>query len=276
MINKSTSLRLLSLNISSLVGHIAQFISLVDELKPHIITLTETWLKPIHDDSIFMLKDYTVFRRDRILKHPDTGRFVVGGGVACLIHNSLKANTLYIYISISEHLNQPEFLILDVASHTGSHLLLSVVYRRPAGNLLDKFFDIHSNLMSNYKNSIITGDLNCDLLDSTSVSNHLKNFITELSLHCVPYGATHHVRNKDSWLDVILLDNTCKQGLFLISNHPFISGHDYLFYEYIFEVPKQTEKLVTYRHFHNTNHDDLSNSLTRLLGSKSIIRFLSN
>lgn len=177
------------------------------------------------------MKDYIVFRRDRTLKH------------ACSIHVSLKAKI--VYVSTSDHLNQPEFMILDIASPTGAHLLLSVVYRRPNGNLLNEFFEIHSDIASRYKNFIITGDLNCDLLTNSFLSNHLKTFISELSLHSIPYGATHHTRNKDSWLDVVLLDNNSKQGMFFESNHPFICGHDYLFCEYVFDMPKKLDKFIT-------------------------------
>lgn len=80
-----------------------------------------------------------MFRRDRNLIHSDTGRFMMGGGVACYIHNSLKAKLLF--GSTSDHVNQPEYLYLNIVSFTGDHLLLSVIYRRPKGNLLDEFFE---------------------------------------------------------------------------------------------------------------------------------------
>ncbi|CAG5096869.1 Protein of unknown function [Cotesia congregata] len=176
-------------------SNINQLTNLVAEIQPHIVALTETWLKPIINNSLFNLDNYTIFRRDRNVTHSDTGRLLKGRGVACLIHRTLKATLLH--ISTSDHLNEPEFLIIDITSTSGSHIILSVIYRRPGGNLLN-FFDIHSKLTTKYKNFIITGDLNCDLLDSTYTSNHLKTFISELSIHCVPYNSTHHIRNKDS------------------------------------------------------------------------------
>lgn len=245
---------------------------LVAEIQPHVIAVTETWLKPTHDNSIINLNNYTIFRRDRNIINPDTGRFLMGGGVACLIHKSLKAKILY--TPITQHLNEPEFQILDITSTTGEHLLLSVIYRRPNGNLLNEFFEIHSNLATNFKNIVITGDLNCDLLSSAYFSNHLKTFIAELSLHCVPYGATHHINSKDSWLDVVLLDNKCKQGTFFRSKQPFINGHDYLYCEYIFDVPNKVEKSITYRKFSVCNHNILSNRLFHSLNVGN--RLLSN
>ncbi|CAG5100602.1 Protein of unknown function [Cotesia congregata] len=234
-------------------------INLVAEIKPHIVALTETWLKPTLNDSLFNLNNYTMFRRDRYLTHPDTGRFLKGGGVACYIHNSLKAKILF--TSTSYHINQPEYLILDVVSCTGEHLLLSVIYRRPKDYLLNEFFENLSKLMANYKNLVITSDLNCDLLDTSFVSNHLKNYIAELSLHCVPFEVTHHIVDKNSWLDVVLLDNKIKQKSYFKSLKPFISGHDYLVCDYTFDVSKQVDKLITYRKFSEHSHDALSNLL---------------
>lgn len=166
----------MSLNINSLVGHIAQFLNLVDETHPDIIVLTETWLKPSLDNQIFSLSEYKIIRRDRTLKHVNNGPYIRGGGVACLIHNSLKVKVLH--ISASDHLNQPEFLIVDVTLRTGSHLLLSCIYRRPRGMFLTEFFEVYSKLAPNFKNIIITGDLNCNLLENSYVTNHLKEFIT--------------------------------------------------------------------------------------------------
>lgn len=257
------SFKLLSSNINSLNSHIEEFLNLVAEIQSHIITLTETWLKDNYDNSVFNLKDFIIFRRDRNSpRHWTTHER--GGGVACLIHNSLKAKVLY--VSISNHLNQPEYLILDIISPSGVRLLLSVIYRRSKGNLLNEFFDIFNKYAIQSKNFIIT-DLNCDLISFSYVSNHLKTLISEQSRHCVPYGATHHVDNSESWLDVILMDNKCKQGAFFQSNQPFINGHDYLVCEYLLDLPKRCEKQVKFRSFSDKNRNDLATSLMRSLNT---------
>ncbi|CAG5073918.1 Similar to gprs: Serine-enriched protein (Drosophila melanogaster) [Cotesia congregata] len=263
LVPNTTIMNSLAYQIINFNGHVAQFLDLVAETEPHIIALTETWLKLVHDDSVFSLDNYTIFRRDRNLTHPETGRSVMGGGVACLVHKTLKAKL--IHISVSDHVNQPEYLILDVVSGTGNHLLLSVIYRRPQGNLLNDFFDIISKLMTNYKNLIITGDLNCDLLESTYISKHLKSFISELSLYCVSYQATHHSNNRDSWLDVVLLDNQCKLNSYYKSKQPFINGHDYLVCDYMFDSPNKIDKIVTFRSFSELNSEVLSNTIFQSL-----------
>lgn len=245
-------LNALSLNINSLVGHLARFLGLVDQTKPDIIILTETWLKLSFDNSIFSLDDYIAIRRDRILKHPDTDRFVQVGGVACLVHKSMKVKVLH--MSTSDHLNQPGFLIVDITLVSGSHLLLSCIYRRPKGLFLNEFFDIYSRLSPNYNNIIIAGDFNCNLLEDSYTAIHLQNFITESSLYCVSYGATFHKNNTDSWLDLILLDKEIKLGSFTKSKSPFIDGHDFLFCQYELDNLKPALEKITYRNLKNCDH----------------------
>ncbi|XP_044577583.1 uncharacterized protein LOC123260519 [Cotesia glomerata] len=217
--------------ICSTVFYDDQDLDLVADTKPHIIAITETWLKPLQDNSLLNLENFTVFRRDRGLTHSDNGCFIKGGGVACLVHKSLKAKV--IYVPNTNNINQPEYLILEVISQTGNRLLLSVIYRRPQ--------------------------------ESSITPNHLQSFITELSLFCVPFGATHHSNNKDSWLDVIILDNQSKMVNFCKSNQPFINGHDYLVCDYKFDFEKPSAKIINYRDFSKTSQEAMSNALMQSL-----------
>lgn len=190
--------------------------------------MVETWLKPHVSNNLLNLPDYTIFRKDRNLIHPATGRFVQGGGVACCIRKRmLKAQVLH--SSFLDDINTPEFLILDVTLADGTHLLLASVYRRPNGHTLHNFFNVFANYSANFSNMIIAGDLNCNLLETGWAANHLKTFIYESSLYCIPYNTTHRCGHGDSWLDVIILDAASKLISFHKSEAPFIAGHDYLF-----------------------------------------------
>ncbi|XP_057329879.1 uncharacterized protein LOC130670488 [Microplitis mediator] len=231
--------------------------------KPDIIILTETWLKPSTDNSIFSLDDYIAVRKDRTLQHSNTGRYIQGGGVACLVHKSLKVKILH--ISSSEHVNQPEFFKTDVTLATGTHLLLCGIYRRPKGLFLNEFFDIYAKLAPNFKNIIIAGDLNCNLLENSCTTNHLKNFIAESSLYCISFSATFHKNNCDSWLDVNLLDNESKLASYTKSDSLFIDGHDYLFCQYLISNSNHLEKKIAFRNLKSCDHIALSNSLAKSL-----------
>lgn len=184
--------------------------------------MVETWLNP---DIFISLKNYTIIRRDRGLVD-DSGRYVRGGGVACFILNSLKSKVLY--ISEVNLLNNPEFILLDITLPSKTHVFVSSIYRRPQGNLLNNFFVEFGKLYPHFKNIVIMGDLNCNLLKSDRASVHLKSFITESSLFNVPFGSTYHTSVTDSWLDLIIIYGQEKLGNFSKSLSPFIGGHDYL------------------------------------------------
>lgn len=77
----------------------AQFLALVNDIKPDIIFLVETWLKLWLDNSVFSLPDYTVVRRDRGLIHDNTGRHIQGGGIACLVRNSFSQSQSSAYFN---------------------------------------------------------------------------------------------------------------------------------------------------------------------------------
>lgn len=130
---------------------------------------------------------------------------------------------------------------------------------------LIEFFDIYSKLAPNFNNIIIASDLNCNLLDNSTTANHLKDFISESSLFCVPYGATFHKNNCDSWLDVILLDNESKLVSFSKSDAPFIDGHDFLLCECLIKNSKQTGKTIVFRNMKTCDQASLGNSFLDLL-----------
>ncbi|CAG5096688.1 Protein of unknown function [Cotesia congregata] len=246
------------------LAHTAQLDSLVAEIKPHIITIVETWLNP---DVSIALENYAIIRRDRGLIDK-SGRYIRGGGLACFIHKSLKSRVLY--TSVADHLNQPEFVLIDVSMDTGSHILLAGIYRRPQGYLLDSFLTEFGKLYPHYNNIIITGDLNCNFLKTDRLACHLQSFITEFALYCVPHGPTYHTNGVDSWLDVIIVDNEDKIRNYSKSSAPYIGGHDYIFVEYKLEHPKKCNKVNKYRDFRNCDHLALSQSLNIELNVNNI------
>ncbi|CAD6227322.1 GSCOCG00011978001-RA-CDS, partial [Cotesia congregata] len=167
--------------------------------------------------------------------------------------------------SESQDINHPEYLIIDVVLPSTVHILLSAIYRRPQGHLLDNFFVQFNKFYSTYNNIVIMGDLNCNLLKSDRPANHLKSFIAESNLHCIPYGATFHTTETHSWLDVIIVDSKDKLGNYSKSLRPFIGGHDYLVCNYKLELTSKYDKTVKFRNFNRCDHIALSTDLTQKL-----------
>ena len=63
-----------------------------------------------------------------------------------------------------------------------SKLLLAVVYRHEKGHVLTEFFNVMDELAQLYKNIIILGEFNVNVLKNTFHSRHLRDAINERSL----------------------------------------------------------------------------------------------
>lgn len=186
-----------------------------------------------------------------------------GGGVACYIHDSLTYRVLD--ASQNSQLNYPEFLILDIKFRSGASLLLAVVYRRPNGLLLSEFI-VKLNLYSSaFKNVVIAGDLNCNLLTTNFESSFLRNFIADHSLYLIPYGPTHHTANSQTQIDVIIIDSETKISNYYQSQTPFIAGHDLIAVSYAISSFRFSQKTVTSRNFKNCDPTALAHSIESYL-----------
>ena len=170
-----------------------------------------------------------------------------GGGVSCYIHDSLRAFTLA--ISPSSFSNSPKFLILDVRGGNFQPLLFNSMYRRSKGANSNKYVNTLPKYSPNYKNIIITGDLNCNLLTTLYEPNHLRDFTSNLSLNIVPSEPTYHTSYSDSWLDICIVDSMRKVFSFKKSVAPFINDHDLLELTHSFHLLSATNRKIVRRSF---------------------------
>ena len=77
----ANKLKIMSLNIFSLMPHIDELRMMISNEEPHIIDINETKIDPSIDDLKIIVDGYDVIRKDRDLS---------GGGVALYIHKSLN------------------------------------------------------------------------------------------------------------------------------------------------------------------------------------------
>ena len=77
----TNKLKIMSLNVFSLLPHIDELRIMISVKKPHIIGINETKIDPTIDDSHVEIEDYNIVRKDRNLS---------GGAVALCIHKSLN------------------------------------------------------------------------------------------------------------------------------------------------------------------------------------------
>ena len=118
--------KLLFLNVNSLknANNFSALLTEVCKLSPRIIAITESWLKPYYNSDLLSINNYTLIRADRVVANEEGG-LIDGGGVAVYLHNPLNFKLLY--ASVTDDINKPDFLILEIFVNT-SALLLSIVY----------------------------------------------------------------------------------------------------------------------------------------------------
>lgn len=259
---KVGNLRIAQFNASSLLAHKPEIDSYFDNEFFHIISICETWLHSGIQDALIKKPDYYIIRNDR--------EGMRGGGVACYIHQSLKAKLLD--ASSGVFTNSPEFLILEITASNGEKLLFTSMYRRPEGQLFANFITSYNKFAHAYKNIIITGDLNCNIFGNNTYSTYLKDMIYSLSLFLVPSDATHHTTNSHTLLDVFILDSADKLVNFCKSSTPFINGHDILDLTFALESPIIEDKIITRRCIKRFNDEDYKLMLRDELFSSNELR----
>ena len=93
------------------------------------------------------------------------------------------------------------------------------------------------------------GDFNADQLSSSEDANFIRAFIDQNSLISVPYGATHHRQDSDTWLDLCLIDEQDRLLSHWKTDTPFINGHDLITATLDVQIPRHVPTTYTYRNY---------------------------
>ena len=219
-------------NLLKNANNFSALISELNKLSPHVIAITESWLKPYYHSNLFSINNYTLIRADRVVANDDGG-LVGGGGVAFYFHDSLNFKLLY--TSITDDINKPDFLIIEIIIND-SALLLSIVYRRPGGNTLDGYGAVLNDFISvkEYTHILIMGDFNYDISDDVK-GLPLLEFSQDLGLLVCPTDFTHSVMDGKSKLDIVLTKALANVSDWELAPAPLFAGHHPISFTYNFQ-----------------------------------------
>ena len=124
-IQRNTSesgIKCVCLNARSIINKKSELNIMVDDIKPHIIGITESWANNDITDAELGLEGYVMFRKDRIGKR--------GGGVLLYIKETIPAYE----VQLQEEADCKEALWCNlVTGHT--KITIGVVYRCPNINI---------------------------------------------------------------------------------------------------------------------------------------------
>ncbi|CAB0029720.1 unnamed protein product, partial [Trichogramma brassicae] len=185
------------------------------------------------------------------------------GGVGLYIRNTIKWRE--IRKSAINHMNETEYIIVELRSLNEDRILVASAYRRPKGRCLADFLEVLSTVSQSYSDVIIMGDLNSDL-SATDVSEEgrdLEKLLEKNSYYPVPFGPTHHqarlrtdpvtgqrtLRESHTWIDVICVSLLEQILSHQKSREPFIHGPDYITIDYTFCTAAARDMVTAPRDF---------------------------
>ncbi len=116
--NSSKGLLIIHLNIRSLPSKIDLLRAWLTYNKPHVITLSETWLNGNIFDNEIHLDNYVLFRKDRGLR---------GGGLLTYVSSNLTAELILPNVN-PQHF---EGLFVKIIFHENKRLIIGNIYKPP-------------------------------------------------------------------------------------------------------------------------------------------------
>ena len=154
--------KIMSLNILTLMKHLDELRVLADHQKPDILAINETKINDKISDQEIAIDGYYVERRDR-------NQF--GGGVAMYIHNSVEYKIRDDLVNF-----EIECLTTQVKIGMSKPFLVTSLYspHNTTGHL-NKIDSLITCIDTENKESIITGDTNCDFIKPTDYTTFEKN-----------------------------------------------------------------------------------------------------
>ena len=241
--NSNEDFTILNINCRSLLNKIEDLNYILNELKPDIVCLTETWLDNSTKENCFIPSGYNIIRKDRSEIFKQKYGRNKGGGIAVVYKNGLKIDTKnYITNKIEE--------ILWVEIKGKQNFLLGVIYRPDYCDLL-KDDEEESILEESIRKAaeitqriIVTGDLNIDM---SNPKNKQTEKLTDV-FSC--FGMNQHIK-KPTRIDKsgkeTIIDHTwADEGMNLIKKtDTFIALSDHLGTFTSINVPKFTPEKKT-------------------------------
>lgn len=201
-------IKIVNINCCSIVNKIDQIrLFLLKDSLIDVLCVTETWLKPHHESSLFSIDGYCLFRFDRLRKHDDYA-FVQGGGIAYFVRDHIECN------SAAESICTPDVEIASLNIKTPSYRVinLTLVYRPPSGNISSAFGSLQT-IASNFADyhrsfSFVLGDFNIDVKKKCrgNDSKFIESFCFEHGLSQLITLPTRYQLKTHSIIDLIMTD----------------------------------------------------------------------
>ena len=197
--------------------------------------MSETWLSESFDDEVFGLKDYTIYRTDRL------GR--IGGGVAIFVSQVLKCKPLT--VDFKGH----EVCGLDVMGVGGDSCRLLCVYRPPNYSLAEtrSLTECLQRAVSNCRSFSICGDFNLPALSwfpPTYNDDSGEIMFTFIALNGLVQHISEPTHIGGNILDLVLSSDTDLVSHLSI-REPLLADHMSVFFNINFRTSQNSSRALS-------------------------------
>ncbi|KOB74123.1 putative reverse transcriptase [Operophtera brumata] len=235
-------------------GH-DEFIVAMEELKPDIMAINETWMGIDEDEKAPRVPGYRLRFAPRPL-HIRRGR---GGGVGFYLKKGFFARNCP-----HPHAPSVEQMWIRVKVN-GQDVIIGTAYKPPwqdPNQVLEALTDSVTSF-AKYDHLILVGDLNMDILTPDFWKTKLLNqFLHSLNLNQVISEPTHFTDHSQTLIDIVCTDARVRNVI--VKYSPDLGHHAMLLVELHIKKEKPCPRLVTYRPFRNILFDLFSNDLNSL------------
>ena len=188
-------------NVCSLLPKIDHFASLPHLQEYHIISISETWLKPDLPDSHLSLANFTIHRSDR-----KSGRKSRGGGAALFIKHGIKSTPL----DLGTHMPSCDSVWILVQIEGRRDVVIATAYLPPDSNkaqFIQELDHVLDDPVFNRADLVLVGDLNINWNSNSPHRRGLGQLMEDNNMYQTVRNATHvsSTTGSESLIDVCLL-----------------------------------------------------------------------
>ena len=251
---KLKGFKVCQLNIASLIKHYDELLLYMQSKPFDIITLNETRLDSSVLNGEIEIPGYDIVRRDRNRNGGGVGMYIISH-IPYTIRKDLFPDNL-------------ELICVEIKKPKSKPFLITTWYRPPNSSveLFSEFENFLKLLEDENKEIIITGNLNCNLLEQNKSlpTSKLLDLVDIYQLQQLIQSPTRITSTTTSLLDVILTfcgdDKILDTGVI----HLGISDHSLVYMCRKLSIPKEPPKTVFTRDYKNYNVNQFNNHLSEV------------
>ena len=236
--NLKHGFKVISLNINSLYKHLDELRLFCAEHNPHIICLNETKINDEISDEFLRIDGFeNIIRKDRT-------RY--GGGVAVYVINGIK------FSERSDLDSDLESVSIELKINYSKHFIVTTIYKPESKvEIYEKIESLICKIDTEDKECILTGDMNCNMLNPQDNNNrHIKRIYNTYEFKQIIKEATRTTSDTKSLIDHIATnrpERIASSGVIPCG----ISDHDVVYAVRTMRIPRVRgiSKMITVRKF---------------------------